>query len=86
MKNKKQKTEYIDNGMTIANMNVKGMPWYKSEERLKERDSMISLSVTRKERRAMMRGAFVAYLPVFLFILASFSLVFLLFLFLISNI
>lgn len=85
MKNKKQKTEFIDNGMTIANMNVKGMTWYKSEEQLKERDSIRSLRVTRKEKRAMIFGAFAASLPAFLIILASFSLVFLLFVFLVSN-
>ena len=28
MKKKKEKVTYIDDGRTIANMNVEGMPWY----------------------------------------------------------
>jgi len=28
MKKKKEKVIYVDDGRTIANMNVEGMPWY----------------------------------------------------------
>ncbi len=30
---KKEQTEYIDDGRTIANMNVEGMPWYNPSKR-----------------------------------------------------
>ncbi len=29
---KKKKTTYVDDGRTIANMNVEGMPWYHPEK------------------------------------------------------
>ena len=81
---KDKKVKFEDNGMTVSNMNVPGMPWYRSEEQEKEKKAMIELKVTRKERRAMIAAAFAAYLPVFLTIIGTFTILFLIFYFLIK--
>lgn len=73
---KKKKELFIDNDITIANMNVEGMPWYKNQKEIKRKKDMQELSVTRKERRAIIWGAFLAYLPAFLIIIASFILIY----------
>lgn len=72
-----KKKKFIDNGETIANMNVEGMPWYKSEKEQKKRKELMSLNISRHERRAMIWGAFLAYLPIYLIIIGSFGLIFL---------
>lgn len=59
--------------ITIAEMNVEGMPWYKTPEEVKRAEEMDKLDLTKKESRAMIKGAFQAYLPVFLITLAVFA-------------
>ena len=69
-KNKKQ--PFVDDGRTVANMNVPGMKGYtphRDEKPLTKAEKM-----TRKERRAAVRGAMRAMLPGFLCILAGFTL------------
>ncbi len=78
MKNKTKK-EFYDDGSTIADMNVKGMPWYQSPEVIKKKADLKNLNVSNKERKAMIKGALLAYLPMFIIILASFAVVILLF-------
>lgn len=66
-KNKKKQNdleEYRD--VTVADMNVEGMRWYKSEEELENAEKMRSLKPTKSERRAMIKGAYAALLPAFL--------------------
>ena len=78
---KKKKKEYDDDdGRTIANMNVDGMPWYQpnKEEKDEKKKKMEELKISRKEKRAMIRGAYLAYLPMFLISIAAFTIVFLL--------
>ena len=60
MKNKKE--EFIDDGRTIANMDVEGMPKYnkKQTNRKKEYD------VSKSEKRHMILASYKAYLPVLL--------------------
>ena len=65
-KNKKKQNdleEYRD--VTVADMNVEGMRWYKSEEELENAEKMQSLQPTNSERRAMIKGAYAALLPTF---------------------
>ena len=73
-KKKKDIDEYAD--LTVANMNVEGMPWYKSPESKKRAGDMNSLNLSRAERRAMIKGAFAAMLPAFLIGLAVFCAAF----------
>lgn len=68
---KKNKQEYIDDGHTIYNMDVDGMP-----NRIVQNKSGIYLS--KSERRAAILGAFAHYLPILLFTILSFGLVMLL--------
>lgn len=78
---KKNKKKYDDDdGRTVANMNVDGMPWYQpnKEENDKKRKKIEELKLSRKEKRAMIMGAYLAYLPMFLCALAAFSIVILL--------
>jgi len=74
----KKKKKYIDTGVTIANMNVEGMRWYKSSKEIKRKKEVEELGITKKERWAMIKGAFLAYLPIFLLIILGFGLAFLL--------
>lgn len=79
--NKKRKKEYADDdGRTIANMNVDGLPWYQpnKEENDKKKRRMQELKVTRQEKWAMIKGAYLAYLPMLLCILSAFAIVMLL--------
>ncbi|MBQ9485851.1 MAG: hypothetical protein IJU83_03335 [Clostridia bacterium] len=65
-----------DDGRTIVNMNCEGFPWYvknKSDKPVDEKDKLTS-----KEMRAIIKGAYRAYLPAFLFIIGGFTLAFLL--------
>jgi len=75
-RNKKKKQYDDDDGRTIANMNVEGMPWYEAnkEEKDKKKQQMEDLRITRKERRAMIWGAYLAYLPMLLVMLAGFGI------------
>ena len=52
---KKKKTTYVDDGRTIANMNVEGMPWYnpKKDEKIPE---TASYEPNAKETLAIMGG------------------------------
>lgn len=74
-KNKK-KPSFIDDGRTIADMNVEGMPWYSGEKNKTENKRENDFTdLTFKEKRAMMRGI----LGAALLIAALFLLVFFLF-------
>ena len=73
--NKKKKVKYIDDGRTIANMNVEGMPWYNpakasdivddvnlSENSAKSRDLVNPEPLGFKETVAMTKGVLAAAL------------------------
>ena len=70
MKRKKQLPAW-DDGRTVADMNVEGMPWYRPDggKKVNEEDKP-----TRKEKRAMIRAGYLAYLPRILAILFGFGL------------
>jgi len=80
-KKKKNKMIVEDHGETISNMNVEGFSWYQSEKTLKKKKMLMDVNLTPKERRAVVFGAFVAYLPLFLIIVSSFVIAYLLFYF-----
>ncbi len=70
-----KREEPLDTETTFADMNVEGFSWY-DPKRKKEKSEKVSVS--KKEYRAMVRGAFAAMLPMFLCILSAFAIVFLL--------
>jgi hypothetical protein len=67
MKRRKNKEKYIDDGHTIYNMNVEGMPHY-----IPKNDSQIYLS--KKEKRAVIKAAFKYYMPILFGIIICFLL------------
>ena len=71
----KRKKYDDDDGRTIVDMNVEGMPWYQP----RSKDGKVSEDdkPKRKERRAMIKGAFLAYLPAFCAIMIGFVAAFL---------
>lgn len=76
MAKNKKKPSFIDDGRTIANMNVEGMPWYSEQKNKPENKGENDFTdLTFKEKRAMMRGI----LGAALLIVALFLLVFFLF-------
>lgn len=69
---KKKKKYADDDGRTIVDMNIDGMPWYNptaSDKKIAEEDKP-----TRKEIRAIMRAWFSVYLPRLLAVLIGFGL------------
>ncbi len=76
MARNKKKPSFVDDGRTIANMNVEGMPWYSEQKNKPENKGKNDFTdLTLKEKRAMMRGI----LGAALLIAALFLLVFFLF-------
>ena len=59
---KKNKQPFYDDGRTIVDMNVEGMPWY-DPHRSEKKDKKNKDNPTRKEKRAMIWGAYKAHLP-----------------------
>ena len=72
-KKKKDKTPIYDDGHTIVDMNVDGMPWYnpyRGERKKRDKDKP-----TFKERMAMIFGAYRAFLPFIAATVVAFTLV-----------
>ena len=84
-KEKQKHDEFMDDGSTIADMNVEGFRWYQSKKTKELRKNLVEVDLTPKERRAIVKGAFLAFLPVFLVIVGSFIAVYLLFLYFAST-
>ncbi|MGL4362259.1 MAG: hypothetical protein ACRCSG_03140 [Cellulosilyticaceae bacterium] len=77
---RKKKEPFVDDGRTIANMNVPGMPWHLDGPKVPTIDDMSTkkehieeLQLTKKERRAMIRGVMMAVMPItFIFVVGYF--------------
>ena len=67
--------EYKD--VTVADMNVDGMPWYRDAETKQQDQEMEDLQLTKAEARAMIKGAYQAMMPAFFIGLGVFCLAFL---------
>ena len=64
-----------DDGRTIANMNVEGMPWYRDPEEIEKQRKASKLRLTLKERFAIVWAAYGAYLPRFLVFLLGYLII-----------
>ncbi len=71
MRNKEKKEKFIDDNHTIYNMDVDGMPKRNS---LKGNE----LGLTRKERRALIRAAYLHFIPILIGIIICFIIAMLL--------
>ena len=65
---KKTKKEYYDDGHTIYNMDVDGFKWH--DKKKKEASS----NVDEKDRWALIKSAYKAFLPKLLIIILAFTL------------
>ncbi|MBO5737125.1 MAG: hypothetical protein J6S04_04880 [Clostridia bacterium] len=74
-KEKRKRIDNLDTETTFAEMNVEGFSWY-DPNRGKRKAQQTQL--TKKEQRALMRGAVRAMLPMLICILAGMALMFLL--------
>ena len=61
---KAKKIDDLDTETTFVNMNVEGFSWY--DPAIKDGPKKPAPKLTRKEQRAMIRGAFRAMLPMIL--------------------
>lgn len=79
-KKKRKKEEFIDDGRTIANMNVEGMPWYIDDAKRRQQAEQGTEvpQLTKEETRAAIGGMLAAVLTVGL-IFAAVFLIFILF-------
>ena len=73
----KKNKEFIDDGRTIADMNVEGMPWYQPERKEQngsaKQNSFWQDELSKAEKRAMMTGIMGAALLIgFIFIAVFF--------------
>lgn len=66
MKNKDKKEEFIDDNHTIYNMDVDGMPKRRASSKGNE------LGLTKKERRALIRAAYLHFIPILIGIIICF--------------
>lgn len=73
-KEEKKKYVYIDDGRTIADMNVEGMPGYDPARNQKKADRL-----TFKEKMAVLFGAYRAYFPYLVTVLLALAIVYLIF-------
>jgi len=65
--------------VTVADMNVEGMPWYEEAGVKKNADELRELNLTKEERRAIIKGAYRAVLPAVGIIIGVFTVIFVLF-------
>lgn len=74
-KQKKDKIIYIDDGSTVSDMNVEGLPWYvKGGHKKRNPDKL-----TFREKLSIVFGAYRAYLPYLMVLTVTLGLLFLLF-------
>lgn len=75
-KKKIERTPIEDDGRTIANMNVDGLPWYRPNATRKKEGEQRD-QPTHKETWALIFAAYKAYLPYFIAMIVGFGLAFL---------
>ena len=75
-KNKRNKIDEYDDGRTIIEMNVEGMPWYSGNPRGEKADKKDHDKPTRRELFKMIFGLYKAMIPYLLIALACFTAIF----------
>ena len=75
-KKKEKKDEYVDDGRTIVDMNVEGLPWYDgTDPRKRNEDKKDPDKPTKRELIRMIFGMYKAMLPFLLITIGCFLLV-----------
>ena len=75
MAKNKEKDTYYDDGRTIVDMNVDGMPWYNPNRTERKKKNKDHDKPTFKERMAMIFGAYRAAFPFVLATIFAFGIV-----------
>lgn len=75
MAKKDKKQDDLDTETTFADMNVEGFRWYDPSRKKNGGKKTNKNKISRKEYWAMVRAAFVAYLPVFFIVIAVFGII-----------
>ncbi|MEG2014392.1 MAG: hypothetical protein RR086_01550 [Clostridia bacterium] len=63
-KNVKKKDKFVDDGHTVADMNVEGMKWYIKPSHKHNLDEIRKLNVTKEEKSAIIRAQLKMLLPI----------------------
>ena len=71
MSSKKKKEKFEDDGRVIANMDFEHITGYKSRKHRENRQAIKEARLSRKERFAIYKGAFMQYMPIFGLFFAS---------------
>lgn len=74
----KGRKKFVDDGRSIADMNIEGFSWYVSKHWKKEQNELVNLKLSKKELKAMILGAFSVVLPMTGFIAVMYAGAFLL--------
>ena len=72
MAKKQRKDDDLDMETTFADMNIEGFRWYDPNKK-KNGGKVDKITVTKKEYRSMVKGAFQAFAPLFGVILFAFA-------------
>lgn len=73
MAKKNKKPDDLDTETTFADMNIEGFRWYDPNKK-KQKGTVHRPKISRKEYWQMVKGAFSAYLPIFLIITIVFAI------------
>ncbi len=74
----KRKDDELDTETTFADMNIDGFSWYDPSKKKKGSKGNGKIKLSSKEYWSMVKGAFLAMLPVFAIVIVAFLLVWLL--------
>ena len=74
----KKKPDDLDTETTFVDMNVDGFRWYDPSRKKKQDLHKVKNKVSRKEYWAMVKGAFLAILPLVLGFILVFSIIYIL--------
>ena len=69
--NKKQKEKFEDDGRVVADMDYEHITGYKSKKHRENHRAIRELHLSRKERWAIYKGAFMQWMPIFGLFFAS---------------
>lgn len=71
-KDKKQRQQ--DDGHTVADMNVPGMPWYMDKKYKQSKKNIYGIELTRRERWALVRGILSVVVPIGLLFVGAYAI------------
>ena len=82
VKKEKKKEKFEDDGRVIADMDFEHITGYRSKKQRENRKAIQEAKLSRKERWAIYKGAFMQYMPIFgLFFLSIIFVIFFLYFF-----